>query len=603
MENEYKILRCSLKSEIDDNKDRLTASEVHAKDLVLKTKNLTVEMAKMRETIKNKSNLVHKLQVQISKIQKDKITMQEKHSLSLKLNRKKISDLEHQLETASKELSSSLLSEQQTKELYKYKAQCSNLKKSQSEKSKKIQSMKSEIASLKSKESEMRQNMATLYSEKKALTENVSKLQNEIKSLKKKKSKSSKEEMDEGLSPSALNLQFTDSSKQSHTNWRSKYEDAQRQIIELKRVVEIEQMKELRTLRLENQSMKRKRDLLNGPDEDRSLSDKQIAKLLDEIEAKSKMVIDLEIKVNELEFEREDLEIKCKKLQKQIGECSPSENGNGKMVISSRNDPELQNLLDSMRFIINKLKKENQALKMKEKGGKSGGNKTESVRITNLLKENRTLKRKVAELSEVGQHHGDEYLSSEIDQKRLEIERISNLNRRLNKENLSLKEMNEKFKRNDSFKNQEIAHLRKMVENERESAKQQVEESNMIWKRKMSLNTDDLSRYKKIKKQLETELAHKNEINDKMSTEIKALIELIDHTKKINTEQMENDKSVAEKLNSEIASLKKENGELRSELSAFDVDFFNEIEDLKYREAQAKQTIAELQSQLQTANI
>ena len=122
LENEYKILRCSLKSEIDDNKDRLTASEVHAKDLVLKTKNLMVEMAKMKETIQNKSNLVHKLQVQISKIQKDKITMQEKHSLSLKLNRKKISDLEHQLETASKELSSSLLSEQQTKVLYKYKA-------------------------------------------------------------------------------------------------------------------------------------------------------------------------------------------------------------------------------------------------------------------------------------------------------------------------------------------------------------------------------------------------------------------------------------------------------------------------------------------------
>jgi len=598
MENEYKILRSSLKSEIDDNKGRLTASEVHAKDLGQKNRNLMANMDKMRETMQSKSNLVHKLQVQISKIQKDKITMQEKHSLSLKLNRKKIADLEQKLETASKQLSSSLLSEEQSKAFYKYKAQCSNLKKTLNEKQRKMQSIKSEVDSLKKKEAEMRQNMASVYSEKKVLTENVSRLQLEIKSLKKKREcKPSKEEMDE---PDSSILQRIESES---VNWRTKYEEAQRQILDLKRVVEIEQMKELRTLRMENQSMKRKQDLLSGKTEDRSLSDKQIAKLLDEIEAKSKVVIDLEIKVNELEFEREDLEIKCKKLQKEIDQHVPTANvnGSGKMVISSRNDPELQNLLDSMRFIINKLKKENQSLKSHTKGG--GNNKAESARITNLLKENRSLKRKVAELSELGQHHGDEYLSSEIDQKRLEIERISTLNRRLNKDNLSLKEMNDKLKRGDSFKNDEIAHLRKMVESERDSARQQVQETNMIWKRKMTLNSDDLSRYKKIKKQLEAELKHKNEINEKMSTEIKALIELIDHTKKMNTEQLENDKTVVDKNNAEIESLKKENEELRSELSAFDVDFFNEIEDLKYREAQAQQTIADLQSQLQTFNI
>ena len=47
---------------------------------------------------------------------------------------------------------------------------------------------------------------------------------------------------------------------------------------------------------------------------------------------------------------------------------------------------------------------------------------------------------------------------------------------------------------------------------------------------------------------------------------------------------------------------KRENEELRSELSAFDVSFFNEIEDLKYRESKAQQTIIELKAQLNDIN-
>merc|ERR1712130_498549 len=138
----------------------------------------------------------------------------------------------------------------------------------------------------------------------------------------------------------------------------------------------------------------------------------------------------------------------------------------------------------------------------------------------------------------------------------------------------------------------------KIIENERNNLKQQINETEMIWKRKMSVTNDDLSRYKKIKKDLESELIHKNEINEKMSTEIKALIELIDHTKNVTNQQNENDKIAQKKLNQQIDSLQKENSELRSELSAFDVSFFNEIEDLKYRESQAQQTVIELRAQL-----
>merc|ERR1719297_482346 len=121
-----------------------------------------------------------------------------------------------------------------------------------------------------------------------------------------------------------------------------------------------------------------------------------------------------------------------------------------------------------------------------------------------------------------------------------------------------------------------------------------MNEMENVWKRKLCVSNDDLQRYKQIKKDLESELAHKNEMNEKMSTEIKALIELIDHTKNIQKQQDQNEQSKTEQMN----ALQRENEELRSELSAFDVSFFNEIEDLKYREAKAQQTVIELKAQL-----
>merc|ERR1711902_113878 len=101
-------------------------------------------------------------------------------------------------------------------------------------------------------------------------------------------------------------------------------------------------------------------------------------------------------------------------------------------------------------------------------------NKNESIRITNLLKENRNLKKRNSEMSEMDKYQNNDHLTKEIRQKNLEIERITNLNKRLNKENINLKEINKKYTKNDSFKNEEINHLKKIVENERNNLKQQI---------------------------------------------------------------------------------------------------------------------------------
>ena len=84
--------------------------------------------------------------------------------------------------------------------------------------------------------------------------------------------------------------------------------------------------------------------------------------------------------------------------------------------------------------------------------------------------------------------------------------------------------------KSDAIKKEEISRLNKVMADERESLSHRIKETEMIWRRKMQITNDDLLRYKKVKKNLEGELKHKNEMNQKM------LIQLIDHTKKVNDE-------------------------------------------------------------------
>merc|ERR1712228_663295 len=110
--------------------------------------------------------------------------------------------------------------------------------------------------------------------------------------------------------------------------------------------------------------------------------------------------------------------------------------------ICSRNDPQLQNLLDSMRFIIAKLKKENQSLKTNKNGNSAQSSKGHSLRINNLLKENRALKKRQNEIDASDKYKDNDYLIAQINAKQLEIHRITNLNRRLKKDNVKIKEEN-----------------------------------------------------------------------------------------------------------------------------------------------------------------
>merc|ERR1712048_503099 len=72
--------------------------------LIQTNKNLIAEIEKLEKNLSSKSEIMHRLQVQISKSQKDKITLQEKHSLSMKMNKKKIKNMENSLDKLQKEM-------------------------------------------------------------------------------------------------------------------------------------------------------------------------------------------------------------------------------------------------------------------------------------------------------------------------------------------------------------------------------------------------------------------------------------------------------------------------------------------------------------------
>merc|ERR1712129_199055 len=128
--------------------------------------------------------------------------------------------------------------------------------------------------------------------------------------------------------------------------WKGKCDAQTIEIFDLKRQIQIDLNSKIKKLQIECERVRRKYDLVsNGQLDDDKFCNKQLSKLLDEIESNVNKICDLETTICELKFERESMEICHSKLQKQID--SKSEN---KMQICSRNDPELQNLLDSMRF-------------------------------------------------------------------------------------------------------------------------------------------------------------------------------------------------------------------------------------------------------------
>lgn len=238
-----------------------------------------------------------------------------------------------------------------------------------------------------------------------------------------------------------------------------------------------------------------------------------------------------------------------------------------------------------------------------------------------LKKENKSMKKKLKKFED------QPIKAEEMEQKE---EKILELQDEVSR----LQGVNKQIRKNLS-RELEINKQRKIKLNELEKDKRlledQVEEKDEEWEEKLKEMKTDLIREKKVlqldmktikrkKDMTAREIRQLRTNNEKLTTELKRFLALTENHKeqllaseelrlkqkeKIdelaeNVKKMQQTNNTLKASESVIAfeNLKEENLALRAELSAFDSQFFDEIEDLKYREKVERELNKKLQDEL-----
>ena len=245
--------------------------------------------------------------------------------------------------------------------------------------------------------------------------------------------------------------------------------------------------------------------------------------------------------------------------------------------------------------------------------------------IRKLLKSNKLLQqqqREVSQRSTLQQvedlhaqvnklNHTKNKLSTDVNTKSVEISRISNLNKRLKKECDSLRKSNTQYENEIQVLKNRLSTLDNDLQMAKSNSNLELKQRETQYKRQVIKLNDSIEKLQNEKKNIEEQLNVKAQINAKMSDELKALLELLNHTSKVNElnktnkleaqqfkQQLTATKEELETTKTQMKEVQKENTALHDELSAFDISFFNEIEDLKYREEQSRKMVQKLQKEL-----
>jgi len=253
--------------------------------------------------------------------------------------------------------------------------------------------------------------------------------------------------------------------------------------------------------------------------------------------------------------------------------------------------------------------------------GKSSQSKTimELERVAEALKrETYRLKRENETLKKIGPSN-KKYMSvlNENKELRLEVKKLGTNNQRLQdaKDKAAyLENANKQIQKNLTKEIEVNLDLKKKINNLRNqisSLKRKIaegkDENMKIHERLVQKMQSSQLGEKTTRVQLFEErkgIEAKNQLIKKLKEEIKVLMELSENQKsaaRANTELTEEKTKKIKELQEELDKLKKdtniisaENEALRKELGAFDISFFDEIEDLKFREKAASELIVEL---------
>eukprot|EP01083_Nonionella_stella_P055962 147568_1 len=399
--------------------------------------------------------------------------------------------------------------------------------------------------------------------------------------------------------------------------------------IKLQKVIDVEHRQAIEKLKLELQAAKRSKDLpdLDAP---RSAKKRLPADLTKDEERLYKKLQDAESQISDLNgslleqrsacmdlrFEHEHNAVLVDRLKRRVQELEDFRDtlkgkykGGGMEDDFPKDKKELMRLVDSMRGIIDKLRQENNSLKK---------NTQSNVKYMALLKESKKLKKENA--ANVALQKEFEANGVELKKAHASLDRLEKLSEQYRRAAVKEGEKCAKLRRklaeiskgNEEWE-REIRDLRADLEESRNATDHAEQQLSQERTSTQSKGVRAVGTFKKniaaLEEQIrlqEAELVHREKVNEKLQSDIESLTQFLeearvrppseegsrapsDHESKLDEKEFElrAQIKVLEEQQRELENLREENQALKNELGAFDMHFFDEIEDLKFREKRA----------------
>jgi len=402
---------------------------------------------------------------------------------------------------------------------------------------------------------------------------------------------------------------------------------AKEDVIKLQRIIYVEKESEIMNLKMQLEKVRNDkgakpvvRELKTPGEKNRYVE--QIIDAKEELEKKledsEKILIQANVKNLELQFEVDTHSTVQQSLRTRI-ELMEGTLSRLKEEDLKKRKEKLPKDQESMRKLI---------LNLKELAGRQKGeienikrNRVSNAKHMAVVKENRSLKSKVKDFEKCPLNESDfEQLESEIADLKEENQRLININKQVRKNLTREIDAAAKRKRKVEELEKEKILLEDQIEDKDRECEQKIKEveAELFRERKMLAMDRKASVRKKDLKLKEMKQLQKH--NERLKEELKSLLALTENQKQqllasedLRTKQREKIDEILSHSSplikeveilrqsdnvKKVEGLREENVALRAELSAFDSQFFDEIEDLKYREKQQRDLNMDLQEQL-----
>jgi chromosome segregation ATPase len=402
---------------------------------------------------------------------------------------------------------------------------------------------------------------------------------------------------------------------ESVEEYRRKIFSLEEEILTLNKVIQVDDQAQIIKLQSQCKRLEEQLQQTAGNSSGKTVA-AEVLNSLQRVSSLELELLELTEKNLEMKFEVENSEINMKRLKKRLAEVEHINSlinssistdslpllmqdmfGSAESVELSSlavQKKDLSSILNTFKKLIEKLKAENDMLKK---------NSHTNLDYMALIKENKSVKKKLEHvLLECSEKEND--LQKRFHQVSIENDRIANILTQQRKENKKETELNSKLKK----KNEELHSInsrltQQVIELEKEIDKlNQLLINNTANSERANVEKVNLEYLTQIKQQ-EIELSEQKGLISKLQVQSNNLTALIEQLQSQSAAQSHTQSAESSSLLVERERLLAENAAYKQELSAFDVEFFEEIEDLKYRYQQAVTLIKQFRASKSNDNV